>query len=161
LATAVAIAVIGAGLAGNAAVASAAPTSRGRRAAARVATADTASVAYQIDAAHDGAQQDPQFALPLRKKWAHTFEGNVGYSTPEHREAIIRHGICPLHRRSFASVAYSQLGLGGDDLLPGEADDLPPDADLDSEGIADVIDIRAAIRAEADPDDVEAIARDA
>jgi ribonuclease HII len=95
----------------------------------------------------------------LYPKWS--FEGNVGYSTPEHRDAIIRHGICPLHRRSFASVAYSQLGLGGDDLLPGEADDLPPDADLDSEGIADVIDIREAIRAEADPDDVEAIARDA
>jgi ribonuclease HII len=95
----------------------------------------------------------------LYPEWS--FEGNVGYSTPEHRDAIIRHGICPLHRRSFASVAYSQLGLGGDDLLPGEAIDLPPDADVDSEGIADVIDIREAIRAEADPDDVEAIARDA
>ena len=74
------------------------------------------------------------------------FEGNVGYSTPEHREAIIRHGICPLHRRSFASVAYSQLGL---------------DEPADSEGLADVIDIREAIRAEADPDDVEAVAGDA
>jgi ribonuclease HII len=95
---------------------------------------------------------------PLYPKWG--FEGNVGYSTPDHREAIIRNGICPLHRRSFASVAYSQLGLGQDDmLLPGEADDLP--AELDSEGGADVIDIREAIRSEADPDDVEAIARDA
>jgi ribonuclease HII len=81
-----------------------------------------------------------------------SFEGNVGYSTPEHREAIMRHGICPLHRRSFASVAYSQLGLDG----------LPMDDDaMGSEGMADVIDIREAIRAEADPDDVEAIARDA
>jgi ribonuclease HII len=69
-----------------------------------------------------------------------SFEGNVGYSTPEHRDAIRQHGICPLHRRSFASVAYSQLDL---------------------EGGADVIDIREAILAEADPDDVEAIARDA
>jgi ribonuclease HII len=76
------------------------------------------------------------------------FEGNVGYSTPEHREAIIQHGICPLHRRSFASVAYSQLGL--DDPVGDE-----------SEGLADVIDIREAIRAEADPDDVEAVAGDA
>jgi ribonuclease HII len=74
------------------------------------------------------------------------FEGNVGYSTPEHREAIMRHGICPLHRRSFASVAYSQLDLEGGGEL---------------EGGADVIDIREAIRAEADPDDVEAIAEDA
>ena len=77
------------------------------------------------------------------------FEGNVGYSTPEHREAIIRHGICPLHRRSFASVAYSQLDLTDEDV------------DQVLEGGADVIDIREAIRAEADPDDVEAIARDA
>jgi ribonuclease HII len=95
---------------------------------------------------------------PLYPEWG--FEGNVGYSTPEHREAIIRNGICPLHRRSFASVAYSQLGLAQEDmLLPGEADDLPPE--LGSEGGADVIDIREAIRAEADSDDVEAIARDA
>ena len=40
------------------------------------------------------------------------FEEHVGYSTPEHREAIERIGISPLHRRSFQSVAYSQLGLG-------------------------------------------------
>ena len=52
---------------------------------------------------------------PLYPEWS--FEGNVGYSTPEHREAIMRHGICPLHRRSFASVAYSQLELTA---LPAE-----------------------------------------
>ena len=40
------------------------------------------------------------------------FAGNVGYSTPEHREAIISNGISVLHRRSFASTAYSQLELG-------------------------------------------------
>jgi ribonuclease HII len=39
------------------------------------------------------------------------FEEHVGYSTPEHREAIGRIGISPLHRRSFRSVAYSQLEL--------------------------------------------------
>jgi ribonuclease HII len=80
------------------------------------------------------------------------FDGNVGYSTPEHREAIMRHGICPLHRRSFASVAYSQLGLDG---LPLEDDA------AGSEGGADVIDIREAILADADADDVEAVAGDA
>jgi ribonuclease HII len=83
----------------------------------------------------------------LYRDW--NFEGNVGYSTPEHREAIMRHGICPLHRRSFASVAYSQLDLTDENV----------EAAL--EGGADVIDIREAIRAEADPDDVEPIARDA
>ena len=39
------------------------------------------------------------------------FEAHVGYSTPEHRAAIERHGISPLHRMSFQSVAYSQLTL--------------------------------------------------
>jgi ribonuclease HII len=89
----------------------------------------------------------------MRRVAAHfpdwNFEGNVGYSTPEHREAIMRHGICPLHRRSFASVAYSQLDLTDEDV------------DEVLEGGADVIDIREAIRAEADPDYVEAIARHA
>jgi ribonuclease HII len=40
------------------------------------------------------------------------FESNVGYSSPDHREAISRIGICSLHRRSFASIAYRQLELG-------------------------------------------------
>ncbi len=41
------------------------------------------------------------------------FDEHVGYSTPEHREAIARLGISPLHRRSFRSVAYTQLQLAG------------------------------------------------
>jgi ribonuclease HII len=40
------------------------------------------------------------------------FETNVGYSTPEHRAAIAVNGISPLHRLSFASIAYQQLPLG-------------------------------------------------
>ena len=40
------------------------------------------------------------------------FDGNVGYSTPEHRAAIVERGPSDLHRRSFASIAYSQLELG-------------------------------------------------
>ncbi|MDE3070206.1 MAG: ribonuclease HII, partial [Acidobacteriota bacterium] len=39
------------------------------------------------------------------------FAENVGYSTPEHRAAIERHGVCALHRLSFRSVAYRQLEL--------------------------------------------------
>jgi ribonuclease HII len=94
----------------------------------------------------------------LYPEWS--FEGNVGYSTPEHRDAIRRHGICPLHRRSFASVAYSQLDLADAGAGPGgEAEE--PALYEDSERGADVIDIRSAILAEADPDDIEAIARDA
>jgi ribonuclease HII len=72
------------------------------------------------------------------------FDENVGYSTPEHRDAIARNGISILHRRSFASVAYKQLALDG--ALPAEL-----------EGVVNVLDseeIAAAI--EADADGVEA-----
>ena len=41
------------------------------------------------------------------------FATNVGYSTPEHRAAIAAHGVSPLHRMSFQSIAYTQLALGG------------------------------------------------
>jgi ribonuclease HII len=41
------------------------------------------------------------------------FETNVGYSTPEHRAAIAKHGVSPLHRLSFQSIAYNQLALEG------------------------------------------------
>jgi ribonuclease HII len=41
------------------------------------------------------------------------FESNVGYSTPEHRALIAANGVSPLHRMSFASIAYQQLALGG------------------------------------------------
>ncbi len=39
------------------------------------------------------------------------FDTNVGYSTPEHRAAIAEHGVSPLHRMSFQSIAYTQLRL--------------------------------------------------
>lgn len=41
------------------------------------------------------------------------FATNVGYSTPEHRAAIAANGVSPLHRMSFASIAYQQLALEG------------------------------------------------
>jgi ribonuclease HII len=39
------------------------------------------------------------------------FAGHVGYATPEHRAAIERLGVSPLHRLSFQSTAYQQLTL--------------------------------------------------
>jgi ribonuclease HII len=39
------------------------------------------------------------------------FAVHVGYSTPDHRAAIERQGVSPLHRLSFQSVAYQQLAL--------------------------------------------------
>ena len=46
------------------------------------------------------------------------FADHVGYSTPEHRAAIRERGISPIHRRSFASIAYTQLGLSVESYTP-------------------------------------------
>jgi ribonuclease HII len=40
------------------------------------------------------------------------FAQHVGYATPDHRDAIVRLGVTPLHRMSFQSAAYQQLTLG-------------------------------------------------
>jgi ribonuclease HII len=37
---------------------------------------------------------------------AYGFDRHVGYITPEHSAAVREHGVCPLHRRSFAARAY-------------------------------------------------------
>jgi ribonuclease HII len=39
------------------------------------------------------------------------FDSHVGYATAVHQAAICEHGVCVLHRLSFQSVAYQQLGL--------------------------------------------------
>jgi ribonuclease HII len=39
------------------------------------------------------------------------FDEHMGYSTPSHRQAIMRQGVSPLHRMSFQSLAYQQLAL--------------------------------------------------
>jgi ribonuclease HII len=48
-------------------------------------------------------------AEELHPGWS--FATHVGYSTPEHRDAILKLGPSPLHRMSFQSVAYAQLQL--------------------------------------------------
>ncbi len=74
------------------------------------------------------------------------FAENVGYSTPEHREAIMRDGPSGLHRRSFASIAYSQLALDGQPL----------------EGVPHVVAAGdRAVAGDPDPRDVEAQALEA
>jgi ribonuclease HII len=50
-----------------------------------------------------------QHADRIHPGWG--FAGHAGYSSQAHRDAIAEIGISPLHRRSFASVAYSQLEL--------------------------------------------------
>jgi ribonuclease HII len=46
---------------------------------------------------------------PLHPEYG--FEEHVGYATGRHREALRRHGPCPLHRLSFHGVATPQLEL--------------------------------------------------
>lgn len=50
-----------------------------------------------------------QRADALHPGWE--FAAHVGYATPEHRAAIERLGVTPLHRLSFQSIAYQQLAL--------------------------------------------------
>jgi len=50
-----------------------------------------------------------QRADALHPGWE--FASHVGYATPEHRAAIERLGVSPLHRLSFQSAAYTQLTL--------------------------------------------------
>jgi len=59
------------------------------------------------------------------------FGQHVGYATPEHRQAIERIGVSPLHRLSFQSAAYQQLAL----VTPGG----PP---APSEGVLQMLDAR-------------------
>jgi hypothetical protein len=62
------------------------------------------------------------------------FHTNVGYSTPEHRAAIRANGISPLHRMSFASIAYTQLDLEGVfDVVEG--DELPAGVEDQAYGV--------------------------
>lgn len=45
------------------------------------------------------------YMLDLHRQYPHYgWDHNAGYPTMEHREAILRHGITPVHRRSFAHV---------------------------------------------------------
>jgi hypothetical protein len=67
------------------------------------------------------------------------FAQHVGYATPEHRDAIERLGVSPLHRMSFQSAAYQQLGLAAleealaadPDLVARSREDGPPPAPLE------------------------------
>jgi ribonuclease HII len=50
-----------------------------------------------------------QRADALHPGWE--FAAHFGYSTPEHREAIMARGVSALHRMTFQSLAYQQLAL--------------------------------------------------
>jgi ribonuclease HII len=80
------------------------------------------------------------------------FSENVGYSTPEHRAAILDRGPSDLHRRSFQSIAYSQLALEDPEAAEAaldlaEAEALEEHAAAALEGAADVVPVDDAARA--------------
>ncbi|MGH2939047.1 MAG: ribonuclease HII [Solirubrobacterales bacterium] len=128
----------------------------GDRTSAAIAAASVLAKVTRDRYMHEAAERHPGWG----------FEEHVGYSTPEHRAAIDKQGISPLHRRSFASVAYTQLGLDGgyelgeliqdQDLLEDELEHLEG-----SDQVLEVDDF--VLRAEDEADRVEAdlgVARD-
>ena len=105
----------------------------GDRTSAAIAAASVLAKVTRDRYMHQAAERYPGWG----------FEKHVGYSSPEHRAAIDEIGISPLHRRSFQSVAYTQLGL------EGHLEDL--------EGTDNVVDLEDYIAAvEDDADGVEA-----
>jgi ribonuclease HII len=74
----------------------------GDRTSAAIAAASVLAKVTRDRYMHQAAERYPGWG----------FEKHVGYSSPEHRAAIEEHGISPLHRQSFVSVAYAQLELG-------------------------------------------------
>ena len=49
--------------------------------------------------------------IALHERFPRTASTITWATCPDHQQAIIDHGVCELHRLSFASVAYEQLGL--------------------------------------------------
>jgi ribonuclease HII len=64
---------------------------------AKVASIAAASIVAKVT--RDRLMDDLARSFP-----AYGFERHKGYGTPEHREAIRRHGVSPEHRRSFAPI---------------------------------------------------------
>ena len=62
-----------------------------------------------VEPVDEDAPVDVDGAAAEHPGWG--FEEHVGYSTPEHRAAIEKLGVSPLHRMSFQSMAYQQLAL--------------------------------------------------
>ena len=54
------------------------------------------------------------------------FAGHKGYGTPEHLEALMRHGACVHHRRSFAPVAAAFERMASAPTIDVASVSLPP-----------------------------------
>jgi len=64
---------------------------------ARCATVAAASIIAKVTRDRIMLEMDQEFP-------EYGFVRHKGYATPEHIAAIDRHGLCPLHRRSFVSA---------------------------------------------------------
>lgn len=64
---------------------------------ARVASIAAASIIAKVT--RDRLMIDVAARFPV-----YGFDQHKGYGTPQHQEAIRRHGVCELHRRSFAPI---------------------------------------------------------
>jgi len=66
------------------------------------------------------------------------FAEHKGYVTPEHSEALVRHGACPHHRFSYVNVAAVAGGRrvrGTVSVVPGEDPEMAPDP---ASGLAEI-----------------------
>ena len=51
--------------------------------------------------------------LRMHQQWPqYNFASNKGYPTAEHKRALEKHGPCPIHRRSYGTVAQMGLAWG-------------------------------------------------
>jgi len=69
----------------------------------RSASVAAASIVAKVTRDRIMEEADREFPL-------YGFGRHKGYATPEHREALERHGPCPLHRRTFAGI-WNQMVL--------------------------------------------------
>jgi ribonuclease HII len=70
------------------------------------------------------------------------FAGHKGYGTPEHLEALRRHGACVHHRRSFAPVAAA-LGRAAAAAAAPAPVDLPVIAGRYGDGVSLIVNARS------------------
>jgi len=64
-----------------------------------IAAASVVAKVYRDRRMCEFAEEYPQYGLASHK----------GYSTPEHLAALLKHGPCPLHRRTFRPVSQASL----------------------------------------------------
>jgi ribonuclease HII len=69
------------------------------------------------------------------------FAGHKGYGTPEHLEALKRHGACVHHRRSFSPVAAALARAAAIASAPAPMD-VPVSTVLYGDGVQLAVDVR-------------------